>query len=102
MKYHLVIQFPVTEDFDFDAILALETRLMLEMGEDYIVDGHDFGAGEINISIQTDDPEAGFKKAFDKVPVNLISEVRVAYRASDADGFTWLYPDNCKSTFSIK
>lgn len=102
MKYQLVIQFPVTEDFDFDSIIALETRLTLEMGEGYIVDGHNFGAGEINILIQTDDPEAGYEKAFDMVNVDLIQTLRVAYREKDTDMFTWLYPANNKDIFSIQ
>ncbi len=96
------MQFPVTEDFDFDSVIALETRLTLEMGESYLVDGHEFGAGEINIFIQTDDPEAGYEKAFDMVNVSLISNLRVVYRVKEADEFVWLYPANNKDVFSIK
>ena len=102
MKFQLVIQFPVTEDFDFDSIIALETRLTLEMGEGHVVDGHSFSAGEINIMIQTDDPEAGYEKAFDMVDVDLIATLRVAYREKESDIFTWLYPANNKDIFSIQ
>ena len=102
MKYQLVIQFPVTEDFDFDAIIALETKLTLNMGKAHIVDGHDFGAGEINILIQTDDPEAAYDRAFNMVNTKLISTLRVAYRLENANEFVWLYPDNSENTFSIK
>ncbi len=102
MKYQLIIQFPVTEDFDFDGIIALETRLTLEMGEGYIIDGHEFGAGEINIFIQTDDPEAGYEKAFELVSTNLISLLRVVYRVKNANEFVWLYPANNQDVFSIK
>lgn len=102
MKYQLVIQFPVTEDFDFDSIIALETRLTLEMGEEYIVDGHSFSAGEINILIQAEDPEAGYEKAFDMVNVDLIETLRVAYREKNQDAFIWLYPATSKDIFSIK
>jgi hypothetical protein len=102
MKYQLVIQFLVIEDFDFDAVIALETKLMLEMGEGYIVDGHDFGVGEVNIFIQTDNPEAGYAKALDMVSVNLISTLRAAYRAEGTDEFIWLYPVNNQDKFSIK
>ena len=101
MKYQLVIQFPVTEDFDFDAIISLETRLTLEMGEDHIVDGHNFGAGEINIFIQTDDLESAYEKAFDMVNTNLISTLRVAYKVNSSDEYVWLYPDNSKEDFSV-
>jgi hypothetical protein len=102
MKYQLVIQFPVTEDFDFDAIIALETKLTLDMGEGYIVDGHGFSTGEINIFIQTDNAEAGYRKAFDMVSINLIPTLRVAYRAKDTNEFIWLYPDNNQDIFSIQ
>ena len=102
MKYQLIIQFPVTEDFDFDGIIALETRLTLEMGEGYIIDGHEFGAGEINIFIQADDPEAGYEKAFELVSTNLISLLRVVYRVKNANEFVWLYPANNQDVFSIK
>mgnify|MGYP006073195631 FL=1 len=102
MKYQLIIQFPVTEDFDFDGIIALETRLTLEMGEGYVIDGHEFGAGEINIFIQTDDPEAGYEKAFELVSTSLISLLRVVYRVKNTDEFVWLYPANNQDEFSIK
>ncbi len=87
MKYQLVIQFPVTENFDFDSIIELETRLTLEMGEGYVVDGHDFGASEINLFIQTDDPEAGYEKVLDILSAQLISSLRVAYRVKEASDF---------------
>ena len=99
MKYQLIIQFPVTEEFDFDAIIELETRLTLEMGVGHIVDGHNFGAGEINIIIQTDNPETAFEKAFDMVDVNLISTLRIVYRIKETDEFIWLYPANNKDKF---
>jgi hypothetical protein len=102
MIYQLVIQFPVTEDFDFDSILELETRLSLEMGEDYVVDGHDFGAGEINIYIQTDNPEAGYEKVFDMLSSQLLSSLRVAYRVKEESEFFWLHPAGSKNNFSIK
>tara|TARA_R110002096_G_scaffold61016_1_gene151840 strand:- start:887 stop:1198 length:312 start_codon:yes stop_codon:yes gene_type:complete len=103
MKYQLVVQFPVTEDFDFDAVIELETRLTLELGEKYIVEGHDFGAGEINIFIQTDEPEAGYEKVFDMVDVDLVSNLRMAYRVkSSEDKFIWLYPADNRDSFSIQ
>ena len=102
MKYQLILQFPVTEDFDFDSIIALETKLTLEMGEGYIVEGHDFSAGEINIFIQTDNPETGYEKAFEMMSAKLISTLRVAYRVKDSEEFIWLHPVNNDVDFSIQ
>ena len=102
MKYQLVIQFPVTEDFDFDAIIELETKLTLEMGEGYMFDGHDFGASDINLFIQTDQPEQGYEKVFDMLSVQLVPILRVAYRLTGSDEFIYLHPANCKDNFSVK
>ena len=43
MKYQLVLQFPIDEHSDFDALIDLEDRLLRRIGENHIVDGHDFG-----------------------------------------------------------
>lgn len=102
MKYQLVIQFPITENFDFDAIIGLETKLTFEMGEGYIIDGHDFGASNINLFIQTDQPEQGYEKVFDMLSTKLISTIQVAYRVNGSDEFIFLHPANCKDHFSIK
>ena len=102
MKYQLVIQFPIKEDFDFDVVLELETRLTLELGEDHLVDGHDFGAGEINILIKTDNPESGYEKIFDMLSGQLAANLRVAYRLMESEEYIWLHPANSESEFSVK
>ena len=48
---------------DFDRLVALEDRLIEELGEVATVDGHDFGSGEFNIFVLTDDPSTVFGKA---------------------------------------
>ncbi len=102
MKYQLVIQFLVTEDFDFDAIIELETRLTLEMGEGFIIDGHGFGASHINIFIQADQPKQGYEKILDILNKKLMTTLKVAYRVKDSDEFVYLHPADCEDNFSIE
>ena len=57
--HQLVIQFPLSTEYpssaDFAALISLEEKLE-RFGEDTLdVDGHDAGAGEMNIFIMTDD-----------------------------------------------
>jgi hypothetical protein len=47
VKFQLVLQFPVDSTDDFDRLLVLEGTLVEELGTDGIVDGYDFGSGEI-------------------------------------------------------
>ncbi len=63
MQYQLVLQFPLAEDFDFDALIELETKLTFELGSVHDVDGHDIGSGEVNIFILTNNPDEAFKNA---------------------------------------
>ena len=64
-KYILVLQWPATSEADFDALISTEEAL-LQSGllDAYgVVDGHDFGAGEMNIFIHTDRPLEAFQQA---------------------------------------
>jgi hypothetical protein len=63
MKYQLVLQFAADSMADFDRLVALEDRLVEELDDLTAVDGHDFGSGEFNIFILTDDPAMVFGKA---------------------------------------
>jgi len=55
MKCQLVLQFTAASMEDFDR-LVLEDSLIQELEGLATVDGHDFGMGEFNIFILTDDP----------------------------------------------
>ena len=63
MKYQLVLQFAASSTEDFDRLVALEDRMIGELDDLATVDGHDFGLGEFNIFILTDDPAESFGKA---------------------------------------
>lgn len=93
MKYQLVVQMPAASIKDYDAMIEIEDVLIAQLSELHEIDGHDAGAGEVNIFILTND----FEKAFDEVKVALESrglwgDVRVAYREIDKSEYTILWP----------
>ena len=92
MKYQLVLQFPMTENFDFDALIELETKLTFELGSEHDVDGHDFGSGEMNIFIHTNSPNDAFEKAITLLSGQFASTLKAAYRKIGSDQFIWLHP----------
>jgi len=53
----LVIRFAACSLDDFDRLVALEERLIEKLKDDHDVDGHDFGQGEFNIFVLTQNPE---------------------------------------------
>lgn len=93
MRYILVLQWPQTTETSYEDLLAREAALEARLREKHgRVDGHDSGAGEVNIFIDTDTPEAAFKAAamiLDAEP--LWSEVRAAFRATESDHYEVLW-----------
>ena len=64
MKYVLVLQWPATSEADFDALISMEDLLEADLPDAHgLVDGHDFGAGEMNIFVHTDRPLEAFRDA---------------------------------------
>jgi hypothetical protein len=54
MKYQLVLQFQAESVQQFDELAVLEDLLVENLPSHSVVDGHDFGSGELNIFILTD------------------------------------------------
>ena len=54
MKYLFVLQWPATSVDDYDSMVAIENFLISFLSGSSRVDGHDVGAGEANIFIETD------------------------------------------------
>ena len=78
---------------DFDRLVALEDRLIEKLGDVVAVDGHDFGSGEFNIFILTDDPATVFGRAHGIVVNQGVSNVmRSAYREMDGENYVILWP----------
>lgn len=101
MDYQLVLQFSISEATDFDQLIDLETQLMVALAGKHIVDGHDFGSGEMNIFIHTDDPGDAFDRSKPLIPVSLEPTLKVAYRSLSSDEYTWVYPANSDTAFKI-
>ncbi len=101
MQYQLVLQFPITEEFDFDALIELETKLTFELGDEHEVDGHDFGSGEMNIFIHTDNPEEAFNRTTKLLSAEFSSILRAAYRNMDSDRYSWLHPADSNEAFHV-
>ena len=101
MKYQVVLQFSVTDKTDFDELIDVEGRLILVLGSSHIVDGHDFGSGEMNIFVHTNDPQAAFDLSEPAIPPALKPTLRAAFRKFSEDGYHWIYPQFSDSEFKI-
>lgn len=102
MEYQLIIQFPAESLEDFDALIDLEERLIEAVGSTADIDGHDFGSGEANIFIFTSDPSATFDLLRDQLKhQNIIEKCKVAYRESDGEQYTVLWPTDFNEEFTV-
>jgi len=97
MKYQVVLQFTAASMDDFDRLVALEDCLIEELDGFATVDGHDFGSGEFNIFILTDDPIESFDKAHRIVANQEIpNAMRSAYRQVEGEDYLILWPSSLK------
>ena len=101
MKFQLVIQFDTSNLDDFDTLIDLEDKLELKLGSCHIVDGHDFGSGEMNIFIHTNDPESAFFTCKKVIGQFTTLEFVVAYRDLTSEKYTVIYPKNSDKEFSV-
>lgn len=93
MKYQLVLQQTGSSIEDYDRVIDVECELEELLGDLADVDGHDFGSGEANIFIMTDDPKTTFNTVRPFLEESgALSEMRVAYRAVESDEFKVLWP----------
>jgi hypothetical protein len=102
MKYQLVIQFPAETLADLDEMVALEDRLIADLGNSAKVDGHDFGSGQANIFIFTSEPEMTFWRVRQRLQQEgKLGTVTAAHRPMNGDGYTVIWPKDSKEPFSI-
>jgi hypothetical protein len=94
MKAQLVLQFTTDEDLDsFDRLIRFEEELISVVGKTAKVDGHDFGSGEMNIFILTDDPVATFTLVQQtNESIRPTEEMRAAYRLIGREDYVCLWP----------
>jgi hypothetical protein len=93
MKYTLVVQWPASSIADYDAMLSTERALMEALPDGSEIDGHDAGAGEINIFVVTNAP----LKVFETIKLvladlDLLTTARVAFRGDSNSKYTILWP----------
>ena len=93
MQHLLVLQWPGSTADDFDELLEMEDELENRLAEYSNVDGHDFGSGQMNIYIDTDQPMQAFAEAEEILGGRpRWVDVRAAHRQSDGETYTVLWP----------
>ena len=101
-EYQLVLQFRDDSLADFDAMVALEESLADELGKFALVDGHDIGAGEVNIFISTSDPVATFGKIRNMLlSSDRLAALTAAFRPISGDNYTVLWPEFFQGQFAV-
>jgi hypothetical protein len=90
----LVVRLDGKSPVDYDHLIAIEDRIGDALsGNDGEVDGHDMGAGEMNIFVNTDVPERAFEHIHRILAEERLSETaRVAYRRGNGEQYTVLWP----------
>ena len=74
----------------FDALVAIEDALIEGLGDHADVDGHDVGAGQMNIFIWTDDPTATFACSHAATGGHALwADVRAAFREESGATTQW-------------
>lgn len=100
MKYQLVIQWPATSMKDYDALIEIEEVLIEKLSKMHEVDGHDIGAKEFNIFIQTDNPQSASNEVKTILSDSVYSDARAAYREISKSEYKILWPKSL-TKFSI-
>jgi hypothetical protein len=102
MRYQLVLQFRGDSLADFDQMVALEDRLVEDLGDSADVDGHDCGSGETNIFIFTSDPAGTFWRIRQTLKQEgRLDAVTAAYREVDGEEYTLLWPEGTTQEFTV-
>jgi hypothetical protein len=103
MKYQLVLQFPAKSEDDFESLIALEDELIEELGDAAEVDGHDFGADEMNIFIITGKPADTFEKIRPLLSKKEnFDDLTAAFRDLEGEDYTTLWPRDFAKKFKVK
>ena len=100
-QYQLVLQRRSSAPAAFDEMVHLEERLAAAIDELGIVDGHDVGAGEVNIFILTAHPTQVFERIKLLPEVSrLLPQLQVAFRIVGSEAFEILHPPGLR-TFKL-
>jgi hypothetical protein len=91
--YQLVLQWPATQPDALRDLIEIEDALRSRLDPVHDVDGHDLGAGEMNIFVLTDGPLQAFEQSRSALAdCSRWEDVRVAYRPTDGHEYTVLWP----------
>ena len=101
MNYQLVIQFSASSIEDFDAMVELEDEIESKLGSAHVLDGHDFGSGEMNIFIHTNNPEQALSLAQESERLQNFEYYVAAFRAFKSENYKVLSPQNYDKEFNI-
>jgi hypothetical protein len=78
---------------DYDLLISCEEALTAILGSSAEVDGHDWGASEMNMFILSNEPEATFERVKPALQeMNIFDTLRAAYRHIEMDDYTILAP----------
>lgn len=101
MQYQLSVQIKGVNSEDFNRLVRWENDLATPLAPFADVDGHDFGSGEFNIFIFTNDPIVTFRKVQEFTEVRPLPQaMAAAYRQIDGDEYVVLWPPD-PAEFSI-
>lgn len=94
MTYQLVLQWKEPFLPDRDRLIQMEDELIAGLGEGHDVDGHDEGAGEMNIFVLTSDPKKAFTQIREVLGQDAVwASIRVAYRSTKGGSYVVLWPE---------
>ncbi|NCC49578.1 MAG: hypothetical protein EOM20_00025 [Spartobacteria bacterium] len=97
MNKQLVIQFSGKSITDYDLLTKIEESLEVAIASDADIDGHDFGHGEMNIYIFTNNPIQTFSSVKNVIEsYGLLHDMKAAYRNPEEETFTTLWPEGLK------
>lgn len=92
MEYQLVIRF---SSENIDRLHEAEDKLAHGMAALAEVDGHDIGAGEMNIFLFTAGPVEALKRIREILGDSLPSGWKAAYRPVEEENYIVLWPEGC-------
>jgi hypothetical protein len=92
-KGQLAFQWPASSEAHYRLLLAIEETIRQGLDPVGLVDGHDIGAGEMNVFIHSDDPQGTFEKAMSLIQNKYdLKELMVGYRNFEDHDYSPVFP----------
>lgn len=106
MDHQLVLQFQGDDPDTLDKVIELEDKLIevLDGAKTVEVDGHEEGDGVINLILRAKNPAKVWEKIEPLVEEAAASDLEinaVAYRGTDSEDFTVLWPTDYEGEFEM-